>query len=82
MNAPVIGAFYVTSLFGTSLSRVYVMPTYLIAALAASYIRAADPDPPPPPLSPKLAWQLLGVALLFLIGAHAYVRAFARWGGA
>jgi hypothetical protein len=80
---PYLGAIVASYLGGMlSLSRVYVMPTYLIAALAASYIRAADPDPPPPPLSPRLAWQLLGVALLFLIGAHAYVRAFARWGGA
>lgn len=65
-----------------SLTRVYVIPTYLVAGLASVYLRLAHTGPVgvAPSLSWRLATRLVLASLLFLGSLHVYVRLFARWG--
>jgi len=66
-----------------SLTRVYVIPTYLVAGLASAYLRlvreggTADAAPS---LSWGLASRLVLASVGFLAALHVYVRLFARWG--
>jgi putative inorganic carbon (hco3(-)) transporter len=64
-----------------SLTRIYVMPTYLVAGLATAYLRVAAPVPAAPPLDGRLAGRLACLTAAFIVAIHLYVRTFARWGG-
>jgi O-antigen ligase len=64
-----------------SLSRCYVVPTYMVLGLASVYIPAAGVRPPLTMLhlSPKLALRLLAVGFVTLVGIYLFVRLFARF---
>jgi O-antigen ligase len=64
-----------------SLSRSYVVPTYMVLGLASVYIPAAGIRPPLTMLhlSPKLALRLLAVGFFTLVGVYLFVRVFAKY---
>jgi hypothetical protein len=75
-------AGWATGLF--SLSRCYVVPTYMILGLAASYIRLAGVE-----IVPRRAWavwdgpnfrRLLASSTAFLVFLFIFARTFARFG--
>jgi hypothetical protein len=58
-----------------SLSRGYVVPTYLVIGLAAAYLRMAHPTPPPEMrLDGRMAVRLLGIGLVGLIGLKVFTQ--------
>src|SRR5262249_52301436 len=65
-----------------SLSRGYVVPTYLTLGLAAAYLRLANVRPTLPLLrvSPWLVRRLLLVSAASVVGIYCYIRVFARYG--
>lgn len=59
-----------------SLSRGYIVPTYLVIGLAAAYLRIAHPTPPPESrLDGRLAVRLLGVGVAGLVGLKIFTQA-------
>jgi hypothetical protein len=66
-----------------SISRAYILPTYMIAGLAAVYLRDARVWPPAPALrlSVRLLGRLAFVSASFLLMLYLFVRNTARWGG-
>jgi hypothetical protein len=66
-----------------SISRAYIIPTYLVAGLAAVYLRDTPVWPPSPALrfSGRLVVRLAVVAAAFLAVLYLFVRNTARWGG-
>ena len=66
-----------------SLSRNYIVPTYLILGLAAVYLHLIQKDNPLPQLrfSPRLVRRLAFASVAFLACTYMFVRVFARWGG-
>jgi putative inorganic carbon (hco3(-)) transporter len=77
----VLGAVAAYAAGMLSLTRVYIMPTYLFVGLATSYIRVAKPCPPAAPLDGRLIRRSLYISIAFLILITIYIRIFARWGG-
>jgi putative inorganic carbon (hco3(-)) transporter len=73
-------AGYAIGLF--SLSRNYVVPTYLYPGLISVYMRLASPDPSHPavPFDFRLIRRLTLISLAVLIFLHVYCRLLARWG--
>ncbi len=65
-----------------SLSRNYIVPTYLILGLATVYLRFAQVSAPLPELklNQRLAGRLAFASVAFLAGTYVFVRLFARWG--
>ena len=66
-----------------SLSRVAVLPTYLLLGLAAAYaeVRDKDPDSPPSqPLNGALATKIVVGSLLVLVTLYAITKANFRGG--
>ncbi|MEX2139926.1 MAG: O-antigen ligase family protein [Pirellulales bacterium] len=66
-----------------TLSRNYIVPTYLVLALAAVYLRLVQGDLPLPELKfdQRLARRLAFASVAFLAATYAFVRVFARWSG-
>ncbi len=64
-----------------TLSRQYVVPTYMILALAAAYLRMTPVHPPLPNarFSLRLVPRIVGLSAAFLIGLHVFVRVFIHW---
>jgi O-antigen ligase len=66
-----------------SISRLYVIPLYMVAGMAAVFIRDAETVPPTPSL--RMSGRLLGRMAAAGVGVvafhYVYVRIFARWGG-
>jgi hypothetical protein len=67
-------AAYMTGMM--SISRSYIPPTYVILALAASYLAIANPDPAPANLSVNLRFvrRLAAFGVCFLVAIYALVR--------
>lgn len=64
-----------------TLTRCYVVPTYLVLGLAASYLEIAHTERPLPPLrfNGPLARRLAMGSAVFLVFAYAFVRTFVNW---
>jgi O-antigen ligase len=65
-----------------SLSRAYVVPTYLVLALAVAYsqiARAAPAATPFPRVGTRLVLRLSALSVTFLAATYAFVRLFVRW---
>ena len=86
-KGPGLAAFLFAAVVGyaagaMSLSRTYVIPTYLVLALATAYLNVADRDPPH---WYRVHGRLLKYAALLgvagLIGTKVFVMTFARYGG-
>jgi hypothetical protein len=71
---------YAVGLF--SLSRPYVMPTYLVFGLTAAYLRLAGAGLALPPLrfDRRLVRRLLLASAAALVLIYLFVRTFVRWG--
>ena len=71
---------YAVGLF--SLSRCYVVPTYLYPGLISAYMRLASPDPSHPAVRSDLSLlkRLTLVSAAVVVFLHVYVRLLARWG--
>lgn len=65
-----------------SLSRAYVVPTYLVLGLAVAYgqLAWAGRESSPVRLSVRTAWWIVLLGVAFVLGAHVFVRLFVRWG--
>ncbi len=74
--APFIQAIVVGYAGGIfSLSRAYIVPTYLVIGLAAAHLRLAWPDPPPDMrVDGRLAVRLLGVGVVGLVGLKVFTQ--------
>lgn len=61
-----------------SLTLNYIVPTYMILALAGSFTQMANAEPPLPParFDLRLAGRIAGIGLLFLTGLYLFVRVF------
>jgi O-antigen ligase len=66
-----------------TLSRTYIVPTYLVVGLSAVYLRLVQAQAPLPELrlSRRMVRQLATASVLFVAGTYVFVRAFARWSG-
>lgn len=66
-----------------SLSRCYIVPTYMLLALIGGYARLAVPPSIPalPCLDGRLVGRLALVSFAGLAGIHLFVRVFVRYGG-
>src|SRR5262249_37798941 len=66
-----------------SISRAYIMPSYLLPGLAVAYLRMTAVHPPLPPLvfNRRLLWRLALVSLLSLAMTYTYCRIFVRYSG-
>ncbi|MHC5541876.1 O-antigen ligase family protein [Singulisphaera rosea] len=66
-----------------SLTRVYVIPTYLVAGLASTFLKLAPVSRihSAPSLTWRLSSRILLASLCFLGALNLYVRLFARGGG-
>jgi len=65
-----------------TLSRAYVVPTYLVLGLVAAFVPLAQASPPQPPLRSSLvtfAWLAAG-GVAFLLATQVFVSVFVRWG--
>jgi hypothetical protein len=65
-----------------TLSRAYVVPTYLVLGLVAAFVPLAQASPPQPPLRSNLitfAWLAAG-GVAFLLATQVFVSVFVRWG--
>jgi O-antigen ligase len=71
-------AAYVVSML--SLSRCYVVPTYMVAGLAAAYERLARPGTSLAPIEfdTKLIGYMLAGSVVFIIGTYLYIKVFFR----
>jgi hypothetical protein len=69
-------AGYAVGMF--SLTLTYIVPTYMVLGLAASWNRIAETKTAAPPITfdVRLIRRLLGSALLFLVGLTLFVRVF------
>jgi putative inorganic carbon (HCO3(-)) transporter len=65
-----------------SLSRAYVVPTYLILGLAAAYIEISRRHAALilPTFTPRLVSRMAVLAGGFLAGTYAFIRLFVQWG--
>jgi O-antigen ligase len=65
-----------------SLSRCYVVPTYLILGLAVAYAQMTVTYPRLPPLrlDVRTTSIVLALSVAFLLGLHLFIRLFVRWG--
>jgi len=66
-----------------SLSRNYIVPTYLVIGLSAVYLRLVQGDIPLREFrfDQRLARRMAFASVLFVAGTYAFVRVFARWSG-
>jgi putative inorganic carbon (HCO3(-)) transporter len=73
-------AAYAVGVF--TLSRNYVVPTYLALGLATVYLRQVGPLPVLAPIqfSQRLVWRMAGVGLLSIVMIYLWVRVFASHG--
>ena len=62
-----------------SLTRVYTLTPYAILGVVTVLLRLASPAVPSlvPRSTPRLAFRLLALSMLFLAGAEVFVRIFA-----
>jgi hypothetical protein len=79
--------YLVAILFGCiggmmSISRAYIVPTYMVPGFVAAYQRLAVTAPPLPSrrFNGRLVLRLVVVSVAFLVLVKLYVRFFARWG--
>ncbi len=65
-----------------SLSRNYVVPTYLTVGLAIAFLNVTPVFPPLPPMrmGSRLLVRLCGISLAVLLATYVFVRMFARYG--
>ena len=63
-----------------TLSRCYVVPTYLILGLATAYGRVVAENAAPLPLSGRLVARLGAASVAFLVATEVFVRLFANRG--
>jgi O-antigen ligase len=66
-----------------SLSRTYVVPTYLVLGLAGAYVeiaRRGGVEAGLPRVSARLGVRLAILSVLFVAGTYGFVRVFGRWG--
>jgi hypothetical protein len=86
-DGPGLAAFLFAAVVGyaagvMSLSRTYVLPTYLVLGLTTAYLNVARRDPPEwYRLHPRLLKWAAGLGVAGLLGTKAFVMAFARYGG-
>lgn len=75
-----IGVAYAAGIW--SLTRNYVIPTYLVVGLAVSFLGQVRTWPPCPSLRPgqNRLRQLAVVGVLSVVGLYLYVRVFSRYG--
>jgi hypothetical protein len=66
-----------------SLSRTYIVSTYLILGMASAYLKLALERSPlqQVPVGLVLACRLMTLGVVFLVATYAFVRFFARFGG-
>ncbi len=66
-----------------TISRPYVLPTYLTLGLAASFLGQLQPTigVAEEPLGKQLVKHVAGASLAMLAAIYLFVRVFARWGG-
>jgi O-antigen ligase len=66
-----------------SLSRTYIVPTFLVVGLAAAYLRLVEGHLPLPELKfdQRLARKLAFASVAFVVATYVFVRTFARWVG-
>lgn len=79
LQAAIVG--YAFAMF--SLSRCYIVPTFLVVGLATVYLRLVHTDRPLPELhlNQRLVNRLAFASVAFLAVTYAFVRVFARYGG-
>jgi hypothetical protein len=81
---PYLMAMVAAYAFGLlTISRNYVIPTYLVLGLAVTYVRlvAADSGLAMPRFDLAFVGRLGAMGVAFLVAASAFVRVFARFGG-
>lgn len=81
--APVLVAAVVAYAVGMlSLSRNFVIPTYLMLGLSTVYLRIVrtEPDKPPIVCGVALLGKALALSVCYLVAMQIFVKAFVRWG--
>ena len=81
--APVLVAAIVAYAVGMlSLSRNYVIPTYMMLGLATVYLRIVRTDPPETPIvcGMGLLGKTFALAICYLLAMQMFVKLFVRWG--
>jgi O-antigen ligase len=65
-----------------SLSRAYVIPTYLVLGMAAAYMRIVQNHSPitVPTFGTRMLTRLAVLGMMFLAGMFFFVRGFVNWG--
>jgi hypothetical protein len=64
-----------------SLSRSYSVPTYLLLAITAGYLRLATPRGlSMPRFGVQLLLRFAAYSIIFIAGSYVFVRVFVRWG--
>jgi O-antigen ligase len=65
-----------------SLSRSYIVPTYMVLGLGAAYLRLASAYLPAPvlPFSGQLALRVVAASAASVVGIYVFVRVFAQYG--
>jgi O-antigen ligase len=65
-----------------SLSRAYIVPTYMTLGLATAYVRLSSDHLPAPVLrfNGQLVQRLILVSLASMVGIYVFVRVFVRYG--
>jgi hypothetical protein len=65
-----------------SLSRIMIVPTYMVPGLAVAFIRIGYCYPPLPGarLSGKLVLRVAAASFVFLAAMYLYTRTFVQWG--
>jgi hypothetical protein len=65
-----------------SLSRAYVVPTYMVLGLATAYVRLASEHLPAPVLrfDAPLVRRLILASVASLVGIYVFIRIFVRYG--
>ena len=75
-----IVAAYATGML--SLSRAYIVPTYMVLGLATAYLRLVSAHLRAPVLrfNGQLVLRLVAASAASLVGIYVFVRVFARYG--
>jgi hypothetical protein len=76
-----IVAAYATCML--TISRNYIVPTYMLLGLVSVYLRLATRGTPLRPMrvGTALAWHFMAISVAFIIVSYAFVRTFVRFGG-
>jgi O-antigen ligase len=80
---PVLSALVFAYAIGMlSLSRSYVVPTYMVLGLAAVYVRAASVGAPAPALrlNARVSAILVAAGAVFIVTTYVFVRLLVHWG--